>query len=91
MKGKIIKMKSIGIVRQLDTLGRVVIPIEIRRTLDLPCGTPIEIYVEGDKIVLHKFQHKCEFCGSTDVVAEFKGKAVCKDCVDDIKIINLPD
>lgn len=77
-------MKSIGIVRQLDTLGRVVIPIEIRRTLDLPCGTPIEIYVEGDKIVLHKFQHKCEFCGSTDNITGFKGKFVCERCINQL-------
>lgn len=73
-------MKTTGIVRLLDLLGRVVIPSELRKTLDLPSGTPIEIYVEGDKIILQKFKNKCEFCGSTEHISEFKGKFVCEDC-----------
>lgn len=78
-------MKAIGIVRPLDRLGRIVIPMEIRRVFDMPAGTPIEIYVEGDSIVLHKHQCKCEFCGSTENVTEFKGKVVCKECINELK------
>ncbi len=77
-------MKTTGVTRPLDKMGRVVLPIELRKTLDLPSGTPIEIYVEGDKIILHKFQHKCEFCDSTEHISEFKGKFVCKDCINQL-------
>lgn len=84
-------MKSTGIIRPLDQLGRVVLPIELRRTFDLTEGTPIEIYVEGDKIILHKYQNKCEFCGSTDNITEFKGRAVCKDCIESLRTFHLPD
>lgn len=73
-------MKTTGIVRALDLLGRIVIPSEIRKTLDLHSGTPTEIYVEGDKIILQKFQNKCEFCGNSEHISEFKGKFVCEDC-----------
>lgn len=74
-------MKSTGITRPLDQLGRIVLPIELRRVLDLPEGTPMEIYVDGDKIILHKYENKCEFCGSSDDINEFKDKFVCKNCI----------
>ena len=78
-------MKSTGIVRQIDNVGRIVIPKELRKVLDMPNGTPIEIYTEGDSIILHKYQNKCEFCGSTDNVTEFRDKVVCSDCVNELK------
>lgn len=83
-------MKSTGITRPLDQLGRVVLPIELRRVLDLPEGTPMEIYVDGDKIILHKYEDKCEFCGNTDDITEFKDKAVCKDCIESLRNFRLP-
>ena len=58
-------MKSIGIVRKLDDLGRIVLPIELRRTLDIADKSPLEIFVEGDTIVLRKFEQYCVFCGET--------------------------
>ena len=78
-------MKSTGIVRRIDDLGRVVIPMELRKVFDMPTGTPIEIYTEGDSIILHKYQNKCEFCGSTENITVFKDKIVCSNCLNDLK------
>ena len=74
-------MKSTGIVRKIDDLGRVVLPIELRRTLDIDVKDSLEIYVDGDNIVLHKYMPACIFCGSVDSIVEFKGKNICPDCI----------
>lgn len=78
-------MKSTGIVRKLDTLGRVVIPIELRRTLDIKVKDPLEIFVDDDKIVLKKFSPSCIFCGESKDIFDFKGKKVCQSCSEKIK------
>ena len=78
-------MKSTGIVRQIDNLGRIVIPMELRKVLDMPNGTPIEIYTEGDSIILHKYQNKCELCGSIENITVFKDKVVCSNCLNDLR------
>lgn len=75
-------MKSTGIVRKVDELGRVVIPIELRRTLDIAEKDALEIYVDGDKIILRKYEPACIFCGNADEVDNFHGKKVCRKCVD---------
>ncbi len=74
-------MKSTGIVRKVDELGRIVLPIELRRTLDIDVKDSLEIYVDGDNIVLHKYMPACIFCGSVDSIVEFKGKNICPDCI----------
>ncbi|TCL33255.1 transcriptional pleiotropic regulator of transition state genes [Anaerospora hongkongensis] len=74
-------MKSTGIVRKVDELGRVVIPIELRRTLDIEEKDALEIYVDSDRIVLRKYEPACVFCGNADGVTNFKNKNVCKDCL----------
>lgn len=74
-------MKSTGIVRKVDELGRVVIPIELRRTLDIAERDPLEIFVEGDTIILHKYQPTCVFCEETSGIVNFKGKNVCPSCI----------
>lgn len=75
-------MKSTGIVRKVDELGRVVIPIELRRTLGVSEKDPLEIFVEGDRIILQKYQPGCTLCGNVDdKLAYVSGKAVCKKCV----------
>lgn len=74
-------MKSTGMVRKVDELGRIVLPIEMRRTLDIAEKDALEIYVEGDNIILRKNQLSCVFCDGTDGLVSFKGKYVCKDCV----------
>lgn len=78
-------MKSTGIVRKVDDLGRVVIPIELRRTLDISVKDALEIYVDSDKIILKKYEPACIFCGNADGVINFKGKNLCKSCVNDIE------
>ena len=78
-------MKSTGVVRRLDELGRIVIPIELRRTLDLADRDCLEIFTEGEQIILKKYQPACIFCGEAQDVINYKGKNVCKCCMEDIK------
>jgi len=77
-------MKATGIVRKVDELGRIVLPIELRRTLDIDIKDPIEIYVEGASIVLKKYEPCCIFCGNSKKVETFKGKNVCAACRADL-------
>ncbi|MBS4537925.1 AbrB/MazE/SpoVT family DNA-binding domain-containing protein [Clostridium sp. D2Q-11] len=78
-------MKSTGIVRKVDELGRVVIPIELRRTLDIAEKDALEIFVDGEMIVLKKYAPACIFCGQAKDVSQFKGKNICPDCLDELK------
>lgn len=73
-------MKSTGIVRKVDELGRVVIPIELRRTLGIEEKDALEIYVDAEKIILKKYEPACAFCGNAGNITHFKGKNVCMDC-----------
>ncbi len=73
-------MKATGIIRRVDELGRVVIPIEIRNQFNIVEKDPIEIYVDGSSIVLKKYEPNCIFCGSTKKLVDFKGKLVCDKC-----------
>lgn len=79
------RLKSTGIVRKVDELGRVVIPIELRRTLGIDIKDPVEIYVDGENIILKKYQPACIFCDSADNVVTFKGKNVCMNCLREIR------
>ena len=76
-----ITMKSTGIVRKVDELGRIVLPIELRRTLDIAEKDSLEIYVDGASIVLKKYQPACIFCADAKDVINFKGKNVCPNCI----------
>ncbi len=74
-------MKSTGIVRRVDELGRVVIPIELRKTLDIADKDPVEIFTDNNGcIILRKYEPACIFCGSADDVTAFQGKNVCREC-----------
>lgn len=77
-------MKSTGIVRRVDELGRVVIPIEIRNQFSIAEKDPIEIYVDGSNIILKKFEQTCIFCGNTEDLLEYKGKLICDKCAEQI-------
>jgi len=77
-------MKSTGIVRKVDELGRVVIPIELRRTLNIGEKDALEIFVEGDTIILKKYEPACIFCGQAKDVRNLKGKNVCPKCISEI-------
>lgn len=74
-------MKSIGIIRRVDELGRVVIPIELRNKFGIAEKDPIEIYVDGSTIVLKKYEPNCIFCGNSKNLIEYKGKLVCEKCL----------
>ncbi len=80
-------MKSTGIVRKLDNLGRIVIPSELRRTLDIGDQDPLEIYMDNERIILKKYvpPSVCIFCGSADETTNYNGKNVCKECLVMIK------
>ncbi len=80
-------MKSTGIVRRVDELGRIVLPMELRKTLDIEPRDPLEIYMEGDTIVLKKYEPQCVFCGQAGNTKIFRTKNVCEDCIK--KISNL--
>ena len=74
-------MKSTGIVRKVDELGRIVLPIEMRRTLDIAEKDALEIYVEGSSVILKKYKPSCIFCDSNKDIVQFKGKNVCPKCL----------
>lgn len=78
-------MKATGIVRKVDELGRIVLPIELRRTLDIEIKDPIEIFVDGDFIMLRKYSPQCVLCGSTENIKKIRGRNICKNCVDELK------
>ena len=78
-------MKSTGMIRPVDQLGRIVLPIELRRMLDIQCKDAIEIYIENHAIVLKKYRPSCIFCNSMDGVVRFKGKPVCKACIEELQ------
>ena len=78
-------MKTIGIVRKVDELGRIVLPIELRRTLNIAEKDTLEIYVDGSNIVLRKYCTSCIFCDSTKNVVMFKGKNVCPKCLRELQ------
>lgn len=74
-------MKSTGIVRKVDELGRIVLPIELRRTLDIEEKDALEIYVDGESIVLKKYEPSCIFCGESKAATNYRGKNVCAACL----------
>lgn len=74
-------MKATGIIRKVDELGRIVLPIELRRTLDIAERDELEIHLDGDKIVLCKHEPYCVFCGSSRRLTNYHGKMVCQDCI----------
>ncbi|MEK5479916.1 AbrB/MazE/SpoVT family DNA-binding domain-containing protein [Paenibacillus sp. FSL R5-0407] len=78
-------MKSTGIVRRIDDLGRVVIPKELRRTLGIAEADPLEIFVDGERIIFRKYQPGCSICGSVDkILREYYGKPICIECISQI-------
>ena len=78
-------MHPVGIVRKIDLLGRIVVPAEIRRTLSVDIGDPMEIFMDNDKIILRKYSPNCIFCGSDEDMSIIGNRPVCKNCLKDIK------
>lgn len=77
-------MKATGIVRRVDELGRVVIPIELRNKFDIQVKDPIEIFVDGTSIVLKKYEPNCIFCGNSKNLISHNDKLVCSKCAEKI-------
>jgi transcriptional pleiotropic regulator of transition state genes len=89
-------MKSTGVVRKIDELGRIVLPSELRRVFGIHEGDELEISVDGERVVLQKRHDLCVFCGSDLADVEFKGRRVCRDCVGQLRLrtsvdLHLPD
>lgn len=74
-------MKATGIVRKVDELGRIVLPIELRRTLDIAERDSLEIYTDGASVVLKKYQQTCIFCDESSEIITYHGKNICKSCL----------
>jgi len=78
-------MKSTGVVRRVDELGRIVVPIELRRTMDINVKDTLEIFVEGDQIILKKYHPACLFCDDALNVVQYKGKMICRSCLAEMR------
>ncbi|MGM0414740.1 MAG: AbrB/MazE/SpoVT family DNA-binding domain-containing protein [Bacillota bacterium] len=77
-------MKATGIVRKIDELGRVVIPKELRETMEIDKKDPMEVFVDKDQIILTKYKPSCTFCQSQEDIVEFSDKPVCKKCIKEL-------
>lgn len=80
-------MKATGIVRKVDELGRIVLPIELRRNLNIEEKDSLEIFLDGENIVLKKYELSCVFCGNTENVRLYKDKNICEGCIKELKDI----
>lgn len=74
-------MKSTGIVRKVDELGRIVLPSELRKSLGIDVKDSLEIYTSGDSVILKKYLPSCVFCGEANDITVFKNKNICKNCL----------
>ena len=83
-------VKSTGIVRKVDELGRIVIPIELRRNLDIDEKDSLEIYVEDDHIILKKYSPACTFCFNAGGITDFKGRKICQNCLNELRELKQP-
>ena len=77
-------MKSTGIVREIDALGRIVLPISIRKVYNLKERDGVEIFTDGDMIILKKYAPFCLFCGEQENLIKYKGKNICKKCAEEL-------
>ena len=77
-------MKSTGIVRKVDELGRIVLPIELRRTLDINEKDPLEIFVDGGSIILKRYEPACIFCNDARDIINYKGRNICPNCIKEL-------
>lgn len=78
------KIKGIGIVRRVDPLGRIVLPIEMRKELNIKIKDPVEISLEGSNIILRKYENRCIFCGTLRPQNKFKEKRICSECLEEL-------
>ena len=84
-------MKTTGMTRQLDSLGRIVLPIELRRALDIKARDLIEIQVENNSVILRKYEPNCCFCGSRISLIPYKNRLICKHCLKNLWELQDPE
>lgn len=77
-------LKASGNICKVDKLGRIVVPVQVRRMFDLVENSPLELFVDDDKIVFKKYLHQCAFCGSSENLSELKGNYICKYCLEEL-------
>jgi len=77
-------MLNSGVVRKIDALGRLVIPVELRKTLGWEIGSPVEFYVENETVILKKYEPGCIFCGEASGIIDYKGKKICTSCLKEL-------
>ena len=77
-------MNTIGKIRRIDSLGRIVLPSKFRQSMDWKTNDAVEIYIEEDKIILQKFKRTCMFCNSSENLIEYRGRTVCKNCLKEL-------
>ncbi len=77
-------LKSTGTVRKVDELGRIVLPIELRRTMNINEKDALQIFTDGEKIILTKYAPGCIFCSNVNNVQSYKGKYLCYCCIQEI-------
>ncbi len=80
-------MKSTGMLRKVDELGRIVLPAEIRQNLDIQTRDALEIFTDEDKIILKKYNPGCSFCNGMDDIIHFEDKRICSECLKKIKAL----
>lgn len=73
-------MEKISLIRRIDSLGRIVIPVEVRRMLDMECGQDVEMVIKDESVILRRFAPGCIFCGKYEDLVSYEGKLVCGDC-----------
>ena len=78
-------MKATGIVRSIRDVGRIVIPQELRKTMDLKLDDCVEFYTDGDKIIIQKYAPGCIFCEGLENLVIFNGKPICKNCIEKLQ------
>jgi transcriptional pleiotropic regulator of transition state genes len=80
-------MKSTGVVRKVDELGRIVLPKPLREVMDINEKDSLEIFTDNNRIILQKYHPACEFCNNADNVVYFGEKRICRECIDKIKAL----
>lgn len=73
--------KTPGVIRKLDEQGRILLPLEMRRSLELQCGDQVEMVQDGSAVILRKFQPSCVFCGGTEQMVSYEGRHICGRCM----------
>ena len=81
-------MKSTGMVRKVDELGRIVLPKELRKAMGIEIRDALEIFTDNERIILQKYQPSCIFCNNADDVVYFQDKRVCKECLSKLKSLS---